>query len=61
MIIFLRISDPVFTKLSLVNVIWQAIEKINGSFTYNKLPIIIKIPDIEKINGHNLYGRKFTL
>jgi hypothetical protein len=25
------------------------------------LPISIKIPDIEKIKGHNLYGRKFTL
>jgi hypothetical protein len=29
--------------------------------SYNELPTSIKIADIEKIIGHNLYGRKFTL
>jgi hypothetical protein len=35
--------------------------KAPGFSNYNKLPVSIKIPDIEKIIGHNLYGRKFTL
>jgi hypothetical protein len=39
----------------------SAVVKTTGFFIYNKLPVSIKIPDIEKINGHNLYGRKFTL
>jgi hypothetical protein len=31
-------------------------------FHYNNTPPkSIKIPDIEKINGHNLYGKKLTL
>ena len=39
----------------------SAMVESTGFPIYNKLPISIKIPDIEKINGHNLYGRKFTL